>query len=210
MTAFADGQQLRTIRLYSHLGARFGRVHRLAVASTAEAVQALCVLLPGFEQELMTSKDRGVGYACFLGKRNLGEDRLNDPAGQEEIRIAPIVQGSKRGGLFSVILGAALFFAAPYLVNPATAALLGEGGAIAFGAGVASAGQLLMLSGVVQALSPQQKGVSTKDGPDNGASYNFNGPVNTTAQGNPVPLIYGELFIGSATVSAGIYSEDQQ
>ncbi|MDR0259957.1 MAG: tail assembly protein [Comamonas sp.] len=202
--------ELRTIRLYGYLGARFGRVHRLAVASTAEAVQALCVLLPGFEQELMTSKDRGVGYACFLGKRNLGEDRLNDPAGQEEIRIAPIVQGSKRGGLFSVVLGAALFFAAPYLVNPTTAALLGEGGAMAFGAGVASAGKLLMLSGVVQALSPQQKGVSTKDGPDNGASYNFNGPVNTTAQGNPVPLIYGELFIGSATVSAGIYSEDQQ
>ncbi|WP_312588955.1 tail assembly protein [Comamonas terrigena] len=202
--------ELRTIRLYGYLGARFGRVHRLAVASTAEAVQALCVVLPGFEHELMTSKDRGVGYACFLGRRNLGEDRLNDPAGGEDIRIAPIVQGSKRGGLFTLVLGAALFFVAPYLVNPATATLLGEGGAIAFGAGVASAGKLLMLSGVIQAISPQQKGVSTQDGPDNGASYNFNGPVNTTAQGNPVPVIYGELFIGSATVSAGIHSEDQQ
>lgn len=202
--------ELRTIRLYGYLGARFGRVHRLAVASTAEAVQALCVVLPGFERELMTSKDRGVGYACFLGRRNLAEDRLNDPAGAEDIRIAPIVQGSKRGGLFTLVLGAALFFVAPYLVNPATATLLGEGGAIAFGAGVASAGKLLMLSGVIQAISPQQKGVSTQDGPDNGASYNFNGPVNTTAQGNPVPVIYGELFIGSATVSAGIHSEDQQ
>jgi len=202
--------ELRTIRLYGYLGARFGRVHRLAVASTAEAVQALCVVLPGFERELMTSKDRGVGYACFLGRHNLAEDRLNDPAGGEDIRIAPIVQGSKRGGLFTLVLGAALFFVAPYLVNPATATLLGEGGAIAFGAGVASAGKLLMLSGVIQAISPQQKGVSTQDGPDNGASYNFNGPVNTTAQGNPVPVIYGELFIGSATVSAGIHSEDQQ
>lgn len=205
-----DDQPLRTVRLYGYLGAKFGRVHRLAVTSCAEAVQALAVLLPGFERELMTSKDRGVGYACFLGKRNLGSDRLCDPAGLDDIRIAPMVQGAKRGGLFQIVLGAALFFAAPYLVNPATAALLGEGGAIAMGAGVASTGQLMMLGGVAQLLSPQQRGLSAKDGPDNGASYNFNGPVNTTAQGNPVPLLYGELFIGSATVSAGIYSQDQQ
>ena len=205
-----DDQPLRTVRLYGSLGAKFGRMHRLAVASCAEAVQALCALLPGFERELMTSQDRGVGYACFLGKRNLGSDRLCDPAGPDDIRIAPMVQGAKRGGLFQIVLGAALFFAAPYLVNPATAALLGEGGAMAMAAGAATAGQLMMLGGVAQLLSPQQRGLSAKDGPDNGASYNFNGPVNTTAQGNPVPLLYGELFIGSATVSAGIYSQDQQ
>ena len=202
--------QLRTIRLYGYLGAQFGRVHRLAVASCAEAVQALCVLLPGFERELMTSKDRGVGYACFLGKRNLTEERLCDHAGLDDIRIAPVVQGAKRGGLFSIVLGAALFFAAPYLVNPATMGLLGEGGAMMLGAGVASMGKLLMFSGVAQLLSPQQKGLSTKDGPDNGASYNFNGPVNTSAQGNPVPVLYGELIIGSAAISAGIFAEDQQ
>lgn len=202
--------QLRTIRLYGYLGAQFGRVHRLAVASCAEAVQALCVLLPGFERELMTSKDRGVGYACFLGRRNLADDQLFDLVGQEDIRIAPVVQGAKRGGLFTLILGAALFFAAPLLVNPAMAGLLGEGGAMVFGAGVGSMGKLLMLSGVTQLLSPQQKGLSTADGPDNGASYNFNGPVNTSAQGNPVPLLYGELIIGSASISAGIFAEDQQ
>ena len=202
--------QLRTIRLYGYLGAQFGRVHRLAVASCAEAVQALCVLLPGFERELMTSKDRGVGYACFLGRRNLADDQLCDLAGQDDIRIAPVVQGAKRGGLFTLVLGAALFFAAPYLVNPAMAGLLGEGGAMVFGAGVGSMGKLLMLSGVTQLLSPQQKGLSTADGPDNGASYNFNGPVNTSAQGNPVPLLYGELIIGSAAISAGIFAEDQQ
>lgn len=203
-------QPVRTVRLYGSLGARFGRVHRLSVSSTAEAVQALCVLLPGFERELMTSKDRGVGYACFLGKRNLQEQNLRDPAGCEDIRIAPMVMGAKRGGLFSIVLGAALFFAAPYVVNPGTMALFGEGGAMMLGAGMAATGKLLMLSGVAQLLAPQQKGLATRDGPDNGASYNFSGPVNTTAQGNPVPLLYGELFVGSAVISAGIYAEDQQ
>lgn len=72
----------------------------------------------------------------------------------------------------------------------------------------ATMGLSMMLSGVAQMLSPQQRLLSAKDRPDNGASYNFNGPVNTTAQGNPVPLLYGEMFVGSATISAGIYSED--
>ncbi|MNL81044.1 Bacteriophage lambda tail assembly protein I [compost metagenome] len=58
-------------------------------------------------------------------------------------------------------------------------------------------------------LSPQQKGLSAADGPENGASYNFNGPVNTTAQGNPVPLLYGRMIVGSSVISAGIYAEDQ-
>jgi len=204
--------QLRTIRLYGYLGAQFGRVHRLAVASCAEAVQALCVLLPGFERELMTSKDRGVGYACFLGRRNLADDQLCDLAGQEDIRIAPVVQGAKRGGLFTLVLGAALFFAAPYMAGAAFASGTALGTTLApmiatYGV---SMGKLLMLSGVTQLLSPQQKGLSTADGPDNGASYNFNGPVNTSAQGNPVPLLYGELIIGSASISAGIFAEDQQ
>lgn len=215
MTTYSDDQPLRTVRLYGRLGAQFGRVHRLAVASCAEAVQALAVLLPGFEREMMTSKDRGVGYACFLGKRNLAEDRLCDPAGAEDIRIAPIVQGAKRGGLFQVVLGAALFFAAPYIA-PVVGNAAGALGFDAINALVATTstlsgmGAAMMLGGVAQLLSPQQRGLSAKDGPDNGASYNFNGPVNTTAQGNPVPLLYGELIIGSATVSAGIYSQDQQ
>ncbi len=185
--------ELRTIRLYGYLGARFGRVHRLAVASTAEAIRALCAMLPGFERELMTSKDRGVAYACFLGRQNINEEQLRDPAGRADIRIAPVVQGNKRGGVLQTIVGAVMIVVGTY-----------------FGQGwLVNMGYSMVIGGVVQMLSPQSTQLGTKDGPDNGASYNFNGPVNTTAQGNPAPLLYGEMFIGSAVVSAGIYSQDQ-
>lgn len=40
--------------------------------------------------------------------------------------------------------------------------------------------------------------------------YAFGGVTNTTAQGNPVPLLYGKRRIGGAIISAGIYVEDQQ
>ena len=36
--------------------------------------------------------------------------------------------------------------------------------------------------------------------------YLFNGPVNTTQQGLPVPIAYGELVVGGAVISASIKS----
>jgi predicted phage tail protein len=196
---------IRTVRLYGPLGVRYGRVHHLAVANAAEAVRALCAMVPGFEREMMTSKDRGVGYAVFLGKKNIGENEIYHPPGRDDIRIAPVIAGSKRGGVFNFILGAALVVASFFI--PA-------GGAFGIAALSASAvgglGLSLALGGLVQMLSPQPQGLAGVESPENGASYNFNGPVNVTAQGNPVPLLYGELIVGSATVSAGLYSEDQQ
>lgn len=192
-------EKVRTIRLYGKLGARFGRVHRLAVANAAEAARALCVLLPGFKQELATSEERGVRYAVFVGKDNVGEDRLHEPPGNEDIRIAPVLHGSKRAGVLQTIVGAVLVVVGA-VISYFTVGL---------GAPIMKLGAAMILGGVVQMLSPQPRGLSAKDSPNNGASYNFNGPVNTTAQGNPVPILYGRLVVGSAVISGGIYAEDQ-
>jgi predicted phage tail protein len=205
--AFFMGQcmteQVRTIRLYGKLGAKFGRIHRLAVDSAREALQAMCVVLPGFERELMTSRDRGLTYAVFLGKENIVRDNLNDPVGCVDIRIAPILVGSKQAGLFQTIIGAALVVVGAVITN------FTFGAGAPFGSALIMMGASMMLGGVMQMLSPQQKGLSAKDGPNNGASYNFNGPVNTSAQGNPVPKGYGRMIVGSAVISAGIYAQDK-
>lgn len=73
----------------------------------------------------------------------------------------------------------------------------------------AAAGSMAV-GGVVQMLSPQVSGLRMRQDPDNKPSYAFGGPVNTTASGNPVPLLYGQREIGGAIISAGIYAEDQQ
>ncbi|QNT25516.1 tail assembly protein [Ralstonia solanacearum] len=194
-------ERIRVVRLYGHLGARFGRVFHLAVCSPADAVRALCVQLPGLRRELATSQERGIRYAFFVGRNNIGARELDFPPGAEDIRIAPVLVGSKSGGLFQTILGAAIlaiayFNPGGFLTGPMVTAAYGMGASMALG-------------GVVQLLSPQQTNLSVRDSPDNGASYNFNGPVNTSAQGNPVPLLYGEMLVGSAVISAGIYAEDQ-
>ncbi|EJO28179.1 tail assembly protein [Achromobacter marplatensis] len=201
-------EKLREVRLYGWLGTQFGRVHRLAVRNAAEAVRALCVVLPGFEKALTDSEVRGVRYACFLGKRNLGAEEFGLPCGDDDIRIAPIPAGAKNGGLFQTILGAALIASAFVLPQTGLILALSKTGAIAAPA-LLGMGISMAMGGVVQLLSPQQRGLSTRDSPDNGASYSFNGPVNTSAQGNPVPVLYGRMIVGSAVISAGIFAEDQ-
>lgn len=191
--------QVRTIRLYGVLGAKFGRVHRMAVASAAEAIRALGAQIQGFDAFLTQSKDKGLGYAVFYGKQNLAEDELRNLAG-EDIRIAPMILGSKSGGVFNIILGAVL------VVVGAVATYWGFG---AIGAPLIKMGVAMMVGGVVQLLTPQPKGSSAKDRPENTPSHAFNGPINTQAQGNPVPVLYGELIVGSAVISAGISAVDQ-
>ncbi|WP_175663050.1 tail assembly protein [Burkholderia ambifaria] len=190
-------ETLREVRLYGIAGTRFGRVHRLAVSSTAEAVRALSVLIPGFRRFLLEARDNGLTFAVFNGRRNLSEDDLDAPVGNGAIRIAPVIIGSKSGGLFQTIFGAAL------MVVGAVASFYGQ----PWGAQLMGLGASMALGGIVQMLSPQQTGLAGVN--DNGTSYYFNGPVNSAAQGEPVPLVYGEMVVGSKVASSGIYTEDQ-
>ncbi|MBY7855439.1 hypothetical protein KW429_17320 [Vibrio fluvialis] len=182
----------RTVRLYGKLGTKFGRVHKFVCNTPAEAVRALFAMIPGFKQEMMESRDHGVDYAVFIGKENITEDCLDAPAGGHDIRIAPIISGSGRG--IQVITGVVLTGIGIYTANPY----------------LMSAGIGLAVGGAMQYLVKVPNGNTGTESADNGASYNFNGPVNVTAQGNPIPVLYGELITGSVTVSGDMYSEAQQ
>ncbi|MBW5852967.1 tail assembly protein [Yersinia enterocolitica] len=197
--------ELRKITLYGILRARFGKEYNLAVETPREAVRALCVLIDGFEQFLFTSKQRGITYAVFVGKTNIGEDELESAKGKTDIRIAPVLMGSKKGGLFQTIFGAALVGVASFFTGGMAAAFAASG---LWGA-TALMGASMFLGGVVQMLSPQPKGVGARQSAENTASYAFGGPVNTVAQGNPVAIGYGERRIGGAIISAGVYAEDK-
>jgi predicted phage tail protein len=190
--------KIRTIRLYGKLGAKFGREFKLHVNSAAEAIRALSAQLPGFDAYLSGSKDRGEGYAVFYGKKNLTVDELRDIPGNGDIRIAPMMLGAKKQGMTSIIVGVVL------VVIGAVLTVYGFG----IGIPIMKIGASMIIGGVVQMLTPVPKAPNPGDGPNNKPSYNFNGPINTQAQGNPVQVMYGEGFIGSAVLSAGITSVD--
>lgn len=189
---------LREVRLYGALGRQFGRVFRLAVATPAEAVQALLAVLPGFERAFL-GRDGRAAYHVFVGRgaqrRDIGESEAAQPVGSgEPIRLVPVVEGAKRQGGTQVILG--------YVLTWVGYALYATGYGAALGGAVQSLGYSMILGGVIQLLSPQRKGKDEKKADT--ASYAFDGPVNNTEQGGPVPLAYGRVVCGSTVVSQGL------
>ncbi len=194
--------RLTTIRLYGALGARFGRVHKLAVQTSAEAVKALCINFDGLEDYLMNAQKNGMTFAVFRGKRNIGVQDFQELAGDSDIRIAPVMEGAKKAGIFQTILGAVMVVAGIVVTG------LSYGWATPVGGAMISAGIGMMAGGIYQMLSPQPKGLQGRDDPDNKPSYAFGGSVNTLAMGNPVALLYGVREIGGAIISAGIVAED--
>ncbi len=194
--------ELRTIKLSGSLARQFGRENKLAVANTAEAVRALCAMRPGFEKFLMEAKDRGLTFAVFVDRENITKDELNNPIGASVIRIMPVLAGSKRAGVLNVIAGAVLTAVGAVMVFG-----LGWTGVGAFvGKTLMASGISMMDGGIVQMQTPVPKDRQREE--DDRRSYTFNGPLNARAQGASVPLLYGELIVGSVVVSAGISVED--
>lgn len=184
---------MRTVRLYGELGRRFGRVHRFAVNSAAEAVRALRVNFPEFENAVMTISER---YRVIVGRRRLDAgEQLQEPSGDADtIRIIPVVQGAKRGGLFQTVIGVALIVASFIPGNPFSSVMLQSGIA-------------LTLGGVAQMLTPTPKQQAGQEA-ESKNSYVFSGAVNVTAQGFPVPVGYGRMIVGSAVISAGLSTQE--
>lgn len=206
---------LREVRLYGDLGRRFGRLHRLAVLTPAEAVQALCAVLPGFERAFVGHPGRPPRrYHVFVGRgaqrAAIIHEQASDPVGlTEPIRVVPVIEGAKRGGFFGVLLGVALLIAAPYAAGAlwATGASVGMSvGTATYGAAI---GKALILGGLIQLVSPQRRDGGRAERPDSLPSYGFDaGPLNTTQQGLPVPLAFGRMVIGSAEISKGLATDD--
>lgn len=188
------------IKLSGSMAQRFGRTHRRALTSASEVFRALSNTIDGFDAYLREARAKGLDFVIFLDRRNIGHEEFELLGPGDELRIIPVIRGSKRAGVFQALLGTALVAAAIWMpgVSIATSNIM-------FPVGAAMA-----VGGVVQMLSPQVSGLRMRQEPDNKPSYAFGGPVNTTASGNPVPLLYGQREIGGAIISAGVYAEDQQ
>ncbi len=225
---------MKRVVLRGELGKQFGRIHKFDLNTPAEAIRALCANFEGFQQALVTAGERGVGYIVQVGKAAIEElDEVHNPTGQdEEISITPVLVGAGGGGGIGTILAGVALVAVSFLLPGAGlfgtfglgGAAAGGGFATALGTAVSAIGAGLILYGTSQLLSPQPAdlpGLSSNtpnrknsfdpannDPADNRASYIYNGAVNLTAQGNPVPICYGRMRVGSVVVSAGVSTTD--
>lgn len=219
---------LKTIKLYGVLGQKFGREFKLDVANTREAMRALSVQIEGFEMFMLHAHEQGLQFAVFLksknssnkrGKKspsiydhetkrlitgdNIGEEQLDMNTHAEVIHIVPRVMGAGGNGTLQTILGAVLIVVGVVVTG------LTWGGAAPIGQALIGAGIGMMLGGISMMLMPKVDNTQDQNQDGNKANQGFGGAVTTVAQGNPVPVLYGQREVGGFIVSAGQYPEDQ-
>lgn len=190
---------LKTIKLYGILAKKFGKEFHLAVDNTREAMRALSVQVPGFEHFMLHAHEQGLEFAVFQDKQNISETELDMSTNAKVIKVVPKVKGA--GGAVQTIIGAVLVVVG-VLVTVGTL-----GGGAALGAGLIGAGVGMMVGGIAMMLMPKiENQDQNQDG--NKANKGFGGAVTTIAQGNPVPVLYGQREVGGFIASAGQYPED--
>jgi predicted phage tail protein len=200
---------MRNVHLYGHLAETFGADPiRLDVATAAEALRALACNFATFVKAL----EKGAYQIIRGDKDGDGALEMGELAtfnlGRADLHIVPVPEGSKSGGggakilIGAALVGAAIFFA-PAMALSAPLAATGVLSAVTYG-NIAMLGVGIALAGVSSMLT------SPADNTDKVEKQSFTmaGPTNVYEQGNPVPLVYGEVITGGVLVSVGTDIED--
>lgn len=196
--------ELVHVQLGGAMAKHFGRHWHLKVRNTKQAIDLIEANRPGFKSWIKRNMNVYDKYHIQITNKQGHKWSMDETEyqmmGESEniarIRITPVPRGSGGSafGWFQTVVGAAM------VVVGAFTSIVTGGASAALVAG----GMSLMMGGVSMLISPQAANQAVRQA-DNSDSFYFDGPQNTTSQGNPVQLIYGEeILVGSQVVSSSI------
>ncbi len=163
---------------------RFGRRLSLYVNTAAEAIRALSLQLSGFRRQMNEGWYRYV-FAVRIRTQAVYA-RLHEPLNPGDvIHLVPRTEGAKSGGVFQTVLGAALVVASIWMPGYRYCSQQ----YYVFHGGCHVAGW------VAQRLAPKAKTPDYRTTDNGRQNTYFSSRDNMIAQGNPVPVPYGELLV---------------
>ena len=182
----------RNIIFKGRMGELFGEVHRLNVKTVQEAVHAIDTMKGGLRKYLIDCTENDIYFTVQKGEEFLDYDTLDLELHEEDIIITPVPRGAL-SKLMKVIVGIALIVGGFMTGN-----IEGAGKGLQLLSSVMiNVGIQLALQGIIELTTDEP------DELDEDKSQMFNGPINNTKSGIPVPLCYGEMEVGGAVVNFG-------
>lgn len=181
------------IKFYGKFIKKCGKSLKCKVNSVREVLQATEANRPGFKD--LIEKDRMYVIRrgdTFKTAKDVSEEELEMNFSETTWHILPLPVG--HGGFVKAVVGVALIVVGTFV--PVLSPYL-------YPLGVS-----MVLGGVAQMLAPTPPTMNdygNREAPDKRPSYLFDGPINKTATGGAIPLVYGfDVFVGSTFVSGGI------
>ena len=196
---------LRTVKVYGHLAEHCGQsVFEALVRVPADAIKFLLCNFP----ELRSLMRDGY-YKVAVGKFDLQladhPEQLHFPlADADVVKVIPVVSGAGGRGIGVALLGAALITTAVFTGGSTLALGIGGfSGGVGISAAVGNLGLALTLGGIAQMITPVPKQPEFGEADPRGG-FAFSGLENVSQEGVPVPVVYGEMIVGSVVLSTGL------
>ena len=200
------------VRFYGSLK-QFGSEFNLDCKTPAEVVHALTSQIPKLRQFIQQGLFTVRVGRDYLDNRYLEQGLSQKLKEDATVHFTPTLKGSKRGGVFGVIAGAAIV-AGALALGPLGLGVLGSTSAMLVG----GLGASMLLGGVAQMLTkmPTMRGVTPTGAvkPEKGKqeekqqSTSFSNLSNMVAQGKSMPLAYGLIRTGTLVISQGVETMD--
>jgi len=187
--------------IHGEFGEIYGTNHKFKVNKLLDITNALEANNPGVRNFLLSKFKEGLSYA-FIDPKNPNKewktvDELAAASVPEEIHIVP------------AITGAFIFSAIAAIVGFAAGAVAALGAAIGAGGFLANLAIGLLVQGIMSLLFPvETPKPQTAESKIDMSSYIFTNLQNNAVQGFPIPLLYGELRVGSNIISTNVTSAD--
>ena len=201
---------LRTVKVYGHLAEHCGQsVFEALVRVPADAIKFLLCNFP----ELRSLMRDGY-YKVAVGKFDLQladhPEQLHYPMAEDDVvKVIPVVSGAGGRGLGAILAGAALIGTAIFTGGSSLAlGVTGFSGGVGISAAVGNIGLALTLGGVATMLTPVPKQPEFGEADPSGG-FAFSSPQNVSQEGIPVPVVYGEMIVGSVVLSTKLVSDLQ-
>ena len=200
---------MTNVIIHGKLGKIYGKNHKFKLRKMSEIVPAINANSPGFRHKILGDFKSGYHY-YYVDPKN-PEKKYDRPEvflnakPPEEIHIVPAILGSGPVGLIITGLGlgglGATAAAQNFLISKALEISLGD---VLINIAIG-----LVIQGVAAILfPPPEPVVQQQESRIDTSSYIFSSLKNTATQGFPIPLVYGELRVGSNIVSTNVVSED--
>lgn len=182
----------RKVYLVGEIEKRFGSEFSMNATSYADIIKCIDCNRPGFRRYLLECAENGIDFAINFADKSVEEKDLITPIKEGDVTIATVPAGSK-SDTAKIITGIILF---------AISGPLGEmafTGAATLGKIMASVGVALAMQGVQGMLAPDP---ATEDQEEEG--YLYTGDTNIIVEGDPIPLLYGELRVAGQPISMAV------
>jgi len=180
----------RKVYLEGEIGEKFGREFTMDVDSFADAVKCLDCNFPGFREYMIKSEDKGIGFLLEVEDTPLTDEKEICLSFKEkgDFTISAVPTGSRKSSVGKIILGAILMY-----ISYTTG--IGADGTWLANFGFAL-GTNLVLTGIQEVLAPDPSVDNDQD-----ESYLFQGAAQALIEGDPVPVLYGELRVPGRPIS---------